>query len=159
VVALLARILWSLVTAVNVSRAFARVPFANERGVANAGGSVIGVLSGSVERLRARTSRKVDALQEYRYTGDVKATIEIPDALYRQIKARSALCGRSVRDVTIEAYRRWLAETPATYGTDEDEQPAAADAWLAAWDALAEEIAAQPADVRTPREILLADRR
>ncbi|MGH7490585.1 MAG: hypothetical protein ACREMY_33980 [bacterium] len=30
----------------------------------------------------------------------MKATIEIPDDLYRQIKARTATRGRSVRDVT-----------------------------------------------------------
>ena len=89
----------------------------------------------------------------------MKATIEIPDALYRQIKARSALDGRSIRDVTIEAYRRWLAETPATYGTADDEPTSAAEAWLAGWEALASEIAEAATDRRTTREILLADRR
>ena len=100
-----------------------------------------------------------DAVQEYRYTGLMKATIEIPDALYRQIKARSALGGRSVRDVTIEAYRRWLAETPAAYATTDDGQATAGETWLAAWEALAVEIAEKSVDRRTPREILLADRR
>jgi hypothetical protein len=89
----------------------------------------------------------------------VKATIEIPDALYRQVKARSALDGRSIRDVTIEAYRRWLAETPAPYGTAENESATAAATWLAAWEALASEITEAAVDQRTSREILLADRR
>ncbi|MEO8437347.1 MAG: hypothetical protein ABI562_02740 [Chloroflexota bacterium] len=89
----------------------------------------------------------------------MKATIEIPDALYRQIKARSALGGRSVRDVTIEAYRRWLAETPVAYAPTDDTQATAGDTWLAAWAALAVEIAEEAVDRRTPREILLADRR
>lgn len=89
----------------------------------------------------------------------MKATIEIPDALYRQIKARSALGGRSVRDVTIEAYRRWLAETPAVHATIDDPGPTAGETWLAAWEALAIEVADEVVDQRTPREILLADRR
>jgi len=89
----------------------------------------------------------------------VKATVEIPEALYRQIKARSALDGRSIRDVTIEAYRRWLAETPAPYGTIEDERASAAQVWLEAWEALAADIGEAATDGRTTREILLADRR
>lgn len=47
----------------------------------------------------------------------MKATIDIPDELYRQVKARSALQGRPVREVTVELYERWLASdatmTPA----------------------------------------------
>lgn len=101
----------------------------------------------------------LDQIQEYSYTGLVKATIEIPDALYRQIKARSALGGRSVRDVTIEAYRRWLAETPAAYPSTDDEDVTAAETWLAAWESLAAEIADEAVDPRPPREILQADRR
>ena len=89
----------------------------------------------------------------------MKATIEIPEALYRQIKARSALDGRSIRDVTIEAYRRWLAETPAPYGTTDGEPASAAEAWLAAWEGLASDIAEAATDRRTTREILLTDRR
>lgn len=101
----------------------------------------------------------LDGVQEYSYTGLMKATIEIPDALYRQIKARCALGGRSVRDVTIEAYRRWLAETPALYATTDEAQPSAGETWLAAWEALAVETAEAAVDQRTPREILVADRR
>ncbi len=89
----------------------------------------------------------------------VKATIDIPDALYRQVKARAALGGRTIRDVTIEAYRRWLAETPAPYGTAEGEPATAADTWLAAWEAMASDVSEAGHDPRTPREILLADRR
>ena len=44
----------------------------------------------------------------------MKATIEIPDELYRQVKAKSALQGRAVREVTIELYQAWLKqELPA----------------------------------------------
>ena len=40
----------------------------------------------------------------------MKATIEIPDELYRQVKAKSALEGRAIREVTIELYQAWLKE-------------------------------------------------
>lgn len=38
----------------------------------------------------------------------MKATIDIPDELYRKVKAKSALEGRAVREVTIELYRQWV---------------------------------------------------
>lgn len=40
----------------------------------------------------------------------MKATIEVPDDLYRRVKAKTALQGRAVREVTVELYRRWLEE-------------------------------------------------
>jgi hypothetical protein len=40
----------------------------------------------------------------------MKATIEIPDELYRRVKAEAAWEGRPIREVTIELYRRWLEE-------------------------------------------------
>ena len=44
----------------------------------------------------------------------MKATIDIPDDLYRRVKAKTALKGRAVRDVTIELFRNWVQEP----GTD-----------------------------------------
>lgn len=86
----------------------------------------------------------------------MKATVDIPDPLYRQVKARAALEGRAVRDVTIELYERWLSErTVATTA----EREAAAAAWIERWERLGAEIAERAADPRTTREILLADRR
>jgi hypothetical protein len=38
----------------------------------------------------------------------MKATLEIPDELYRMVKARSALEGRSLRSVAIELFQEWL---------------------------------------------------
>jgi hypothetical protein len=38
----------------------------------------------------------------------VKATIDIPDEIYRQVKAKSALEGRAIRDVTVELFRSYL---------------------------------------------------
>jgi len=40
----------------------------------------------------------------------VKATIDIPDDLYRQVKAKSALEGRAVRDVTVELFRSYVEQ-------------------------------------------------
>ena len=39
----------------------------------------------------------------------MKATIDIPDDLYRKVKARVALDETRIRDVTMALYRRWLA--------------------------------------------------
>lgn len=86
----------------------------------------------------------------------MKATVDIPDPLYRQVKARAALEGRAVRDVTIELYERWLAD-PAD-GSPAD-RAALADAWIERWEAIGREIAEKAVDPRTTREILLADRR
>ena len=38
----------------------------------------------------------------------MKASIEIPDALYRQVKAKSALEGKAVREVAINLFQGWV---------------------------------------------------
>lgn len=38
----------------------------------------------------------------------MKATLDIPDELYRRVKARSALEGRPLRAVAIELFQNWL---------------------------------------------------
>lgn len=42
----------------------------------------------------------------------MKVTLELPDDLYRKVKARSALEGRSVRAAAIGLFQRWLREKP-----------------------------------------------
>ncbi len=82
----------------------------------------------------------------------MKVTIDIPDDLYRQIKADAALRGLTVREVTTRLYRRWLRE-----GESEEprETPAA---WLRSWlDAADEAIGCAPPG-RAAREELTADR-
>jgi hypothetical protein len=44
----------------------------------------------------------------------MKATIEVPDELYRQVKAKSALQGRPVREVAVELFRGWVGEAKPT---------------------------------------------
>ncbi len=43
----------------------------------------------------------------------MKATIEIPDDLYRRVKAKSALAGQPVREVVMYLFQGWLAEADA----------------------------------------------
>ena len=47
----------------------------------------------------------------------MKATIEVPDDLYRQVKAKSALEGRAVREVAIDLFRGYVSQdAPASDG-------------------------------------------
>lgn len=44
----------------------------------------------------------------------MKATLEIPDDLYRRVKARSAIEGRPIRAVAVQLFQDWLeAEVPS----------------------------------------------
>jgi hypothetical protein len=90
----------------------------------------------------------------------MKATIDVPDALYRRVKARAALEGRSVREVSIALFEVWLAEAQTGLGgVDDAERPAAAAAWSRRWNALGARIAESAVDGRSTREILVTDRR
>jgi len=44
----------------------------------------------------------------------MKATIEVPDELYRLVKAKSALEGRAVREVTVELYQHYVGQEEPT---------------------------------------------
>ena len=52
----------------------------------------------------------IDKIQEYRKLYSMKVTLDIPDELYRKVKARSAMEGRPVRSVAVELFQNWLAE-------------------------------------------------
>lgn len=41
----------------------------------------------------------------------MKATLDIPDDLYRRVKARSSLEGRSLKSVAVELFQGWLSST------------------------------------------------
>ncbi len=63
----------------------------------------------------------------------MKATLEIPDDLYRNVKARSALEGRSLRSVAEELFRNWLASEPSSTASGEEaitEEEIAKYPWL-----------------------------
>lgn len=42
----------------------------------------------------------------------MKATLDIPDDLYRRVKARSAMEGRPVRSVAVQLFQNWLDGSP-----------------------------------------------
>ncbi len=52
----------------------------------------------------------------------MKATFQIPDALYREVKAETAREGRTVREVTIRLFEQWLRQKkqPPPYSTPVD---------------------------------------
>jgi hypothetical protein len=43
----------------------------------------------------------------------MKATLDIPDDLYRRVKARSDLEGRPVRAVAVDLFEHWVESPPA----------------------------------------------
>lgn len=40
----------------------------------------------------------------------MKATIDIPDDLYRRVKAKSAMQGQPVREVVVSLFQGWIGE-------------------------------------------------
>jgi hypothetical protein len=43
----------------------------------------------------------------------MKATFDLPDRLYRKVKARTATEGKTVREVVVKLFEQWLAEGKA----------------------------------------------
>lgn len=82
----------------------------------------------------------------------MKATIDIPDDLYRQVKAEAALRGLSVRAVTTRLYRRWLREGG---GESIRETPSV---WLRSWLEEADEAIGRAPPGPSAREQLARDR-
>ena len=63
----------------------------------------------------------------------MKATIEIPEDLYRRVKAKSAIRGQPVREVVMHLFQGWLGETdepPADQPVPAQGRPA--PAWFGA---------------------------
>jgi hypothetical protein len=58
----------------------------------------------------------------------MKATMVIPDELYRSVKAKSAMLGLTVRQVTVDLFRKWVAENEIR----EAGEGSATD-WVADW--------------------------
>ncbi len=82
----------------------------------------------------------------------MKATIDIPDDLYRQVKAEAALRGVTVREVTTQLYRRWLHEG------ESGEPRETSSAWLRSWLEAADEAMSCAPPGPSAREELAADR-
>ena len=82
----------------------------------------------------------------------MKATIDIPDGLYRRVKAKSAMQGLSIREVTTALYEAWLSEKPAGAPT------LSAEKWLEGWIRLGEDAIRDAPEGPSAREILENDR-
>lgn len=61
----------------------------------------------------------------------MKATLDIPDDLYRQVKARSALEGRPLRAVAIHLFQNWLGAVPTVPVTPASAADETSAPWLA----------------------------
>jgi predicted transcriptional regulator YdeE len=85
----------------------------------------------------------------------MKATIELPDELYLQVKAKTAMQGRAIREVTAELYQRWLD----VGGPSASAAPALkANVWLDEFIAIGREAMNTAPPGPTAREILAAGR-
>ncbi len=82
----------------------------------------------------------------------MKATIDIPDELYRRVKAKSALEGRTIREVTMDLYQSWLVDASTTSSAPSPEQ------WLDEWLKLADAAMQDAPPGASAREILEEDR-
>ena len=82
----------------------------------------------------------------------MKTTIDIPDEVYRRVKAKSALQGRAIRDVTVNLYAKWLDEDRTVVDTRMPEQ------WLAEWQRLGARSLGKARPGRTATEVLAEDR-
>ncbi|NLB68272.1 MAG: hypothetical protein GX804_01090 [Lentisphaerae bacterium] len=79
----------------------------------------------------------------------IKTTIELPDELYRQVKAKSAMEGLHVREVTIALYQQWLAQPQNSSDTQNSSQ------WL---DEMMSLVITEPKNGPTARAIVEEDR-
>jgi len=76
----------------------------------------------------------------------MKATIDVPDELYRQVKAKSALEGRTVREVAIELFSRYVSGESAASGAGvvrearERYEDAAVPSWFGALERYARQV-------------------
>lgn len=83
----------------------------------------------------------------------MKVTTNLPDDLYRRVKARSATLGLTVRDITVDLYRRWLQEPDPVHS------PApTAEQWLDTWIQHGVSSLGNRPECPTATEILAADR-
>ena len=94
----------------------------------------------------------------------MKATIDIPDELYRRVKARSALEGRPIRAVAVELFQRWLDEAASCPDWSVEPDSSARvrartpEEWLEEWFRLGDEFSRNAPPGPTATEILEADR-
>lgn len=83
----------------------------------------------------------------------MKATIDIPDDVYRRVKAKSALEGRAVREVAVELFRGYLDEAEG-HSPPSRQPEGVADQPLPSWFGVLRHVArrAPDHDLRTIRQ-------
>ena len=87
----------------------------------------------------------------------MKATIDVPDDLYRRVKAKSALEAQTVREVTEALYRKWV-ETPTRGVADRPRRrDAATPSWFGAAKRYADRV--RKHDMDSVRESIARGRR
>lgn len=82
----------------------------------------------------------------------MKVTIDVPDDLYLRVKAQAALKARTVREVSIELYRRWVGDLPP------EEPTTTPTEWVDRWLALGAQVTAPLPATATARDEVQADR-
>jgi hypothetical protein len=82
----------------------------------------------------------------------MKTTLNIPDELYREVKAKSALEGRAVRDVTVELYSTWVGRKGGSASRPTSEQ------WLEEWVQMGGSASKNRLPNRTATQVLSEDR-
>lgn len=82
----------------------------------------------------------------------MKATIDVPEDLYRRVKAKSAMEGHTIREVTMALYLRWLEEEPIIASNPTPEQ------WLEEWLKLVDEALEDAPPGPTARALLEEER-
>jgi hypothetical protein len=91
----------------------------------------------------------------------MKTTIEIPDDLFRAVKARAALQDVRIKDLIAQLLKGWLAEgEPRAESDDEgaEQRVQEAEAWLKELQAIGRKIHEDAVDSRSLVEILHEDR-
>ncbi|MEI6654473.1 MAG: hypothetical protein WCP45_06870 [Verrucomicrobiota bacterium] len=63
----------------------------------------------------------------------MKATLDIPDDLYRRVKARSAMEGRPLRSVAVQLFQKWLDGSPPSEVAPMASELTAAELAAAPW--------------------------
>jgi hypothetical protein len=93
----------------------------------------------------------------------MKATIDIPDEIYRKVKAKAALQNIRIKELVTALLERWINErAPAVAGEADAEARRRVDemdVWLAEWQRIGTEIEEKSVDPRSMVEILNVDRR
>ena len=90
----------------------------------------------------------------------MKATLDIPDMLYRQVKAKSAMEGRPIRLVAIDLLSTWVSVAPKVESKD-DPTPSRKTEALPTWFGVARHSASRVKrhDMEAVRESIIKARR